>query len=554
MSQLYGGVKESVPPSPEPPCLQNPKMEFLSAVNIKVVSFSPTYLMPPKSKEDPFFQARESKGSGWIFHVDKKKKEESLRMTIVTCAHVLNQCRPENVLVYHHKTGDEPIHDKPARLLSICPDLDIAVLSLVVKDDAKEFLSNVPALKIFDDHHLRKETKLTVHGYPQESYELKTVQGSFSGLQNSLLQMNVDVYPGNSGGPVCVQLKDGTSAAVGIVIARDSREPTVGLASPAHVFLRKYNFYDHLMPPAPPAPLQQIFFRPAFHVKYNPVQDGVVVSAPGDCFPGLQIEDVIYRMRYALASSADSSIIEEYVVVNLNSSGRGAPRIIESGKTESRPLFAEESSFTLAELLCQAATSREVTLFVKRQGVILPAITGRADATVSGVARRSMWPLEPWRTLSILGMVFGELTYSMQDDHPQFNIAVRQCVEAGTEYEPCVVVLCVLPQVGMQKSHSDAHVRVGSVLRAVNVDGHGKQDIRTLEELRTCLQELPSADATMALHFKNAVGEAIAYDAVRDAMQREDVLQKQDLYLPDEDIYQAWKAKLPLALTAPENK
>lgn len=146
--------------------------------------------------------------------------------TILTCYHVVNNSLEIIVSVKKNKE----LKEIEAKIKYIFPDDDLAVIELVDKD---------VDYKLFDYLLMtRNMVNLEVYtiGFPMNSTTIKINRGVISGFQDSNIQTDSTLNPGNSGGPLILNNK-----LIGISQSRMSGEATnTGFAIPIFRFLILY--------------------------------------------------------------------------------------------------------------------------------------------------------------------------------------------------------------------------------------------------------------------------------------------------------------------------
>jgi len=164
----------------------------------------------------PFTSSGSSSTAGTGFFFEKKSTR------ILTCAHVVQDAVAISINI--------PAHGKsnfPARVLSVCPSFDIAVLEVVGAPPVKNPL-------VLDNRGMedsRAGDDVSVLGFPLGQSNLKLTQGVLSGHQR-YYQMDSPINGGNSGGPLLRRNK-----VIGIVNAGFDDANDVGYAIPIERYL-----------------------------------------------------------------------------------------------------------------------------------------------------------------------------------------------------------------------------------------------------------------------------------------------------------------------------
>ena len=116
---------------------------------------------------------------------------------ILTCYHVIED--HDQIKVRGRKSKKE--YDVVVH--SIYPDDDLAIL--YIKDNMINMSSEIP-IQILDKE-INEDDYVIALGYPLDSNNLKVSKGIISGFQDSLIQTDATLNPGNSGGPLILNNK-----------------------------------------------------------------------------------------------------------------------------------------------------------------------------------------------------------------------------------------------------------------------------------------------------------------------------------------------------------
>lgn len=162
----------------------------------------------------PFIKSQTPTGSGSGFLIDDKGH-------IVTCFHVINQA--VHLFVTLPKSGQKRI---PASIVSIFPEMDIAVIKINLKDKTS-------FLEIGDSDKIKIGKEVLAIGYPLGQEKLKITKGIVSGIQNTFIQIDASINPGNSGGPL---LYDGKVIAINTAKIVQIGTEGIGYANPINIF------------------------------------------------------------------------------------------------------------------------------------------------------------------------------------------------------------------------------------------------------------------------------------------------------------------------------
>lgn len=166
---------------------------------------------------------RSRSGTGSGFLVDDKGH-------LLTNAHVAACPLPFEVEVRDGRGG--LVRFKRALLLGVHPERDLAL----IKIDPSEHPVALKPLR-FSGRPPSTEQKVHALGFPRGSVQLvrtsgKVVETERVAYRRPYIEMDAEIHPGNSGGPLC----DDEGAVIGVVTLKDVRED-LGLAIPAWEYL-----------------------------------------------------------------------------------------------------------------------------------------------------------------------------------------------------------------------------------------------------------------------------------------------------------------------------
>lgn len=140
---------------------------------------------------------------------------------LLTCSHVVEHA--VKLLITIPSEGNEEYETK---IMCIHPELDIALLKTDFKN--KDFL------KLGNSDTIENGQDVTALGYPLGQTKIKFTKGIISGLQNSMIQTDTPLNPGNSGGP----LLNSRSEVIGINTSAIVSAENVGYATPIYFYLQ----------------------------------------------------------------------------------------------------------------------------------------------------------------------------------------------------------------------------------------------------------------------------------------------------------------------------
>lgn len=220
-----------------------------------------------------------SKSSGTGFYIDKG--------LILTCYHVVQNSL--EITVFAKNKSNDIIKIK-ATVKYIFPDDDLAVIEL----DNQDIIYSIFDYYIMTTTEINKDVNTI--GYPLNSRSLKVNRGVISGFQDSNIQTDSTLNPGNSGGPLILNNK-----VIGINQSKMSGEATnTGYAIPIFRFLILYKLKKDK--------LKLINYKPKFLFKYqknqqkfNNFEYGVRVSQFNDLSvfkkSGIAVNDLLLEIN-----------------------------------------------------------------------------------------------------------------------------------------------------------------------------------------------------------------------------------------------------------------
>ena len=138
---------------------------------------------------------------------------------LLTCSHVVEHA--VKLLITIPSEGNE---EYETEIMCIHPELDIALLKTNFKN--KDFL------KLGNSDTIENGQDVTALGYPLGQTKIKFTKGIVSGLQNSMIQTDTPLNPGNSGGP----LLNNRGQVIGINTSAIVSAENVGYATPIYFY------------------------------------------------------------------------------------------------------------------------------------------------------------------------------------------------------------------------------------------------------------------------------------------------------------------------------
>ena len=193
-----------------------------------------------------------STGSGFFIEKD----------LILTCYHVV--CDSINIMISHRSLDKIKI---PVDILKVFPDDDMAIIKIKRDDEeTKDLLNNINKFlefKVLDNNYKsNNKQKVYVYGYPLNSDFIKVSEGSINGFQDSMIQTDATLNPGNSGGPLIMDNK-----IIGVNVAKiaSNKVSNVGYAVPIFRYLLYRNS-------TPVGFNDKLYLKPKFLFSYQSIQ------------------------------------------------------------------------------------------------------------------------------------------------------------------------------------------------------------------------------------------------------------------------------------------
>lgn len=184
---------------------------------------------------------------------------------ILTCAH----CISSAVKIYINvpKEGKTRFEVK---LVSMCPEVDIAVLKTVD-------YNNDAWLTLGDSDTIQATDVVSAVGFPLAQDHLKHSSGIISGYEKHFIQTDAAINPGNSGGPL---IKDGK--VIGINTSKMTFADNVGYSNPINIFKSMQDKLQSAQQVMPESNEQasmgkdKIIFKPQLLCKFNTSNDDMM--------------------------------------------------------------------------------------------------------------------------------------------------------------------------------------------------------------------------------------------------------------------------------------
>lgn len=231
---------------------------------------------------------------------------------ILTCAHCIDSATQVYITIPSQgKTRFE------AKVLSLCPELDIAVLKTVDYDNGNAFLV------LGDSDAVKATDKVDAVGFPLGQDHIKHSYGIISGYETHFFQTDAAINPGNSGGPL---VKDGK--VIGINTSKMTNADNVGYSNPIKMFTimqqqleradeDEFDFQQPFVPRLVYKPHLLCKFNISNHdmIKYNEQHECE------DCNSGYGISQIYLRSPLYLAGLRKGDIVCSFDGLSLDNFG-----------------------------------------------------------------------------------------------------------------------------------------------------------------------------------------------------------------------------------------
>lgn len=196
----------------------------------------------------PYIDTEEMQFGGTAFFVDPKEfgevpfKTRGLRF-LLTNFHVVDSVLTKQVELCIPSKGFNRL---TASIIHVVPAMDVAILCIDplgehtawrCNDSIPLFLEDIPNLKLNNVPVKGNSQEVTAIGFPSLSTDYQLCEGCVSGRGLGMIQLNLSLNGGNSGGPLMHKNK-----VIGICTASEAETEAIGLAVPIHQILR---FFRH---------------------------------------------------------------------------------------------------------------------------------------------------------------------------------------------------------------------------------------------------------------------------------------------------------------------
>lgn len=202
----------------------------------------------------PYIGVEEYQAGGTAFFINPKDFGEvpfydKRHRYLLTNFHVVDAVTSKTVELCYPSKGFNRLN---AKIIHVVPSLDVAILCIDPSGDhpawrdggtIPEFLHGIPNLKL-DFNTVRGNSQDVIAiGFPSLSKDVQLCGGHVSGRGLGMIQLNISLNGGNSGGPLMYKNK-----VVGICTASECDTEAIGLAVPIYQiirFFRHWGNFDH---------------------------------------------------------------------------------------------------------------------------------------------------------------------------------------------------------------------------------------------------------------------------------------------------------------------
>lgn len=163
---------------------------------------------------------------------------------LLTNFHVVDSVESKRVQLCYPSKG---FNQLTATIIHVVPSLDVAILCVDPSDDHNswrdggsihEFLDDIPNLKLNFNHVKGNSQDVIAIGFPSLSKDVQLCGGRVSGRGLGMIQLNISLNGGNSGGPLMHKNK-----VIGICTASEAETEAIGLAVPICQIIRFFKYW-----------------------------------------------------------------------------------------------------------------------------------------------------------------------------------------------------------------------------------------------------------------------------------------------------------------------
>ena len=201
--------------------------------------------------KEPYIREEAEQSGGTAFFVDPKEFGENFKSSVnkrylLTNFHVVSTLESNCCTLHYPEYGMAYI---TAKVEFVIPKLDVAILSIDITSEQpmwvgnlSDYLDGVPNLKLSESIVKGNSQKVLAIGFPNLSKDYQICHGIISGRGLGMIQLNISLNGGNSGGPLLFN-----GYVIGICTASISESEALGLAVPMTQilhFFQKWSKFD----------------------------------------------------------------------------------------------------------------------------------------------------------------------------------------------------------------------------------------------------------------------------------------------------------------------
>mgnify|MGYP001173542917 CR=1 FL=1 len=162
---------------------------------------------------------------------------------LVTNFHVVDSIQSKTVELCYPSKGFNRL---TAKIIHVVPSLDVAILTIDPDgphvawrdENIQDFLDNIPNLKLNTECVKGNSQNVIAIGFPSLSRDVQLCGGRISGRGLGMIQINISLNGGNSGGPLMHNHK-----VIGICTASEADTEAIGLCVPIHQIIRFFKYW-----------------------------------------------------------------------------------------------------------------------------------------------------------------------------------------------------------------------------------------------------------------------------------------------------------------------
>lgn len=201
-----------------------------------------------------------------------------------------------------------------ASIVHVVPSLDCAILCINPSGEhpawrdggnIQEFLQKIPNLKLDTDVLIKGNSQdVLAIGFPSLSADYQLCEGCVSGRGMGMLQLNLSLNGGNSGGPLFHKNK-----VIGICTASEADTEAIGLAVPIQQIVRFFNTWTDFKTP--------ILKLPSWGIQTEPLSDDYLAYHNISGMQGALVKQLIKN-----EASHKAGLEPRDIIMGINSGGK----------------------------------------------------------------------------------------------------------------------------------------------------------------------------------------------------------------------------------------